>query len=172
MIAIRASSRASLSLAPAARLRVVTREIEAPDELLVFADPQNPTVWSRRGDILVARGTAAAFGPADANPGPREAADWWRRTVATAEIGRGGCLLRGSVPTPARARFSLHLPERRRTLRVEAETIFRLREGPDWSADGVGLRFVSFEAGAEPEWIDYVAQQREPEKLERSGPGA
>ncbi|MFS0714196.1 isochorismate synthase [Microbacterium sp. 2P01SA-2] len=72
--------------APATRLRVVTREIEAPDELLVFADPQEPTVWSRRGDILVAHGTAVAFAAAEANPGPRDAADWWRRTVAVAEI--------------------------------------------------------------------------------------
>lgn len=94
------------------------------------------------------------------------------KPVATAEIGLGGCLLRGSAPTPARAHFSLHLPERRRTLRVEAETVFRLREGPDWAADGVGIRFVAFEAGAEPEWIDYVSQQREPEKPVRAPLGA
>ena len=56
--------------------------------------------------------------------------------------------------------------------RVEAETAFRLREGPDWAADGVGIRFVAFEAGAEPEWIDYVAQQREAEKPERPTLGA
>jgi len=88
------------------------------------------------------------------------------KPVATAEIGRGGCLLRGAVPTPPRARYALHLPETRLTLRVEAEMAYRLREGPDWSADGVGLRFVTFEPGAESEWIDYVTRLREPEKLD------
>lgn len=72
--------------APAVRLRVVTREIEAPDELLLFADPQHPTVWSRRGDLLVAQGTAAAFTSPEQSPGPSDVADWWRSIVGAAEI--------------------------------------------------------------------------------------
>lgn len=94
------------------------------------------------------------------------------RPVVSAEIGRGGCLLRGSVATPPRARFALHLPERQLTLRVEAETVFRLREGPDWSADGVGLHFVSFEPGAEAQWIDYVSRQRDAAEKKGSPPAS
>jgi hypothetical protein len=75
----------------------------------------------------------------------------------TAEVGRGGVLLRGAAQTPARATFALHLPETGLTLHVDAETAYRLREGPDWSADGVGLRFARFEPGEEADWIGYVA---------------
>lgn len=80
--------------------------------------------------------------------------------AVTAEIGRGGVLLRGTAPTPARSKFALHLPDSGQTLRVEAETAYRLREGPDWSADGVGLRFASFEAGEESDWIEYLLRLR------------
>jgi two-component system, chemotaxis family, chemotaxis protein CheY len=76
--------------------------------------------------------------------------------AVTAEIGRGGVLLRGTAPTPPRAKFALHLPESGLTLRVDAATAYRLREGPDWSADGVGLRFASFEPGEESDWIGYL----------------
>ncbi|WP_256335970.1 isochorismate synthase MenF [Microbacterium sp. cf332] len=72
--------------APAVRLRVVTREIESVDEMLVFADPHDPTVWSRRGDVLVARGTAAAFVAPESDTGPDAVAAWWRRTISSAEI--------------------------------------------------------------------------------------
>jgi two-component system chemotaxis response regulator CheY len=80
-----------------------------------------------------------------------------RTPSVTAEVGRGGVLLRGAAATPPRAQFALHLPENRLTLHVDAETAYRLREGPDWSADGVGLRFARFEPGEEADWIGYLS---------------
>lgn len=76
--------------------------------------------------------------------------------AVTAEVGRLGCRLRGANPAPEIGRYALHLPETGRTLRVEAEVLYRLADGSAWSPDGVGLRFGAFEAGAEPAWIDYL----------------
>lgn len=76
--------------------------------------------------------------------------------VVTAEIGRLGCALRGTWPAPARGRYALHLPETGRTLRVEAEVMYRLAE-TSWCASGIGLRFGAFDAEAEPVWIEYLA---------------
>ena len=78
--------------------------------------------------------------------------------AVTAEVGRGGCRLRGAARTPDRARFALHLPESGRTLQVLGHVAYRLRQGPDWSADGVGVRFATFEGDAEAEWIDFVSR--------------
>jgi menaquinone-specific isochorismate synthase len=64
----------------APRLRAVTRRIEPVEDPLSYADPDDPTVWSRRGDILVGWGRAADL-PADA-----DAAEWWRAVSATAEV--------------------------------------------------------------------------------------
>jgi hypothetical protein len=61
------------------------------------------------------------------------------------------------MPTPPRTRYAIHLPELRQSVEVEAETVYRMREGPDWASDGVGLRFGSFEPGAEADWIAYVS---------------
>ncbi|WP_223878350.1 isochorismate synthase [Microbacterium radiodurans] len=78
--------------APAVRLRVITRDIDpidGVDDLLAVTDPQDPTVWSRRGDVLVARGRAAEFGSvdgADGAHGAREVSAWWRDIVAAAEV--------------------------------------------------------------------------------------
>jgi two-component system chemotaxis response regulator CheY len=77
--------------------------------------------------------------------------------AVTVEIGRLGCRLRGDVLAPARGRFALHLPETSRTLRVEAELLYRTPGGPGWSPSGVGMRFGSFESNAEPLWIEYVS---------------
>ncbi|GAA3911673.1 isochorismate synthase [Microbacterium invictum] len=66
---------------PAPRLRAVTREIEAVDELLEYAAPADPLVWSRRGDTLV--GTSAVLeyeGP------PDDAAQWWQRVADAGEV--------------------------------------------------------------------------------------
>lgn len=41
---------------PLVRLRVVTREVQTLDDVLAYADPSNPTFWSRRGDALAAFG--------------------------------------------------------------------------------------------------------------------
>lgn len=70
---------------PGPRLRVVTREIDAIDDLLAHAAPQHPTVWSRRGDILVGVGSAARY-RAPASAGAAAAAAWWRRVAHEAEV--------------------------------------------------------------------------------------
>jgi two-component system chemotaxis response regulator CheY len=92
--------------------------------------------------------------------------------AVTAEIGRGGCMLRGSAPTPARTRYAIHLPELRNSVRVEAETAYRMREGPDWSSDGVGLRFAAFEPGAEADWISYVSSIEQAARAQTPAPPA
>lgn len=76
--------------------------------------------------------------------------------VVTAEIGRLGCSLRGTAPAPTHGRYALHLPETGRTLRVEAEVMYRLADTA-WCSSGIGLRFGAFDAEAEPVWIDYLA---------------
>ena len=66
------------------RLRSVTREIDAIDDVLELADAADPIVWSRRGDILVGMGGAAATFRGSRSP--EEAAKWWRQVADTAEI--------------------------------------------------------------------------------------
>jgi two-component system chemotaxis response regulator CheY len=78
--------------------------------------------------------------------------------AVTTEVGRGGCLLRGPEPTPARARFALHLPETGKTLHAEAEVVYRLGELTPGPNAGDGLRFCGFDDGDEPAWIEYLAQ--------------
>ena len=79
----------------------------------------------------------------------------------TATVGRGGVFVKTPVPTLARQRFSLHLPDSGTTLRVDAEPVYRLPAaalGPD----GFGLRFCGFEADGERAWIDYVVSAATP----------
>ena len=61
-------------------LRVVTREIAAVEDVLAFADPRNPLVWSRRGSWLVGVGAALTLSvPArDAD----SLAEQWREVVS------------------------------------------------------------------------------------------
>jgi len=75
----------------------------------------------------------------------------------TTEIGRGGCLVRGSSEAPARGRFALHLPETGRTLHVEADVVYRLGESTPGPSAGDGLQFCGFDDGDEPAWIEYLA---------------
>ena len=77
--------------------------------------------------------------------------------AVTVEIGRLGCALRGDVAAPPHGRFALHLPETSRTLRIDAEVLYRTASGPGWSPSGVGMRFASFEVDAEPLWIEYLS---------------
>jgi menaquinone-specific isochorismate synthase len=62
------------------RLRAVTRRIEALDEPLSYTSPHDPTVWSRRGDMLVGWGRVAEL------PAGAAAAEWWREVAATAQV--------------------------------------------------------------------------------------
>lgn len=64
----------------APRLRAVTRRIEPVDDALSFAAPDDPMVWSRRGDMLVGWGRAAEL------PATLSAVDWWRAVAEVAEV--------------------------------------------------------------------------------------
>lgn len=69
------------------RLRAVTREIDATDAIddtLEYADAADPIVWSRRGDILVGTGGAAAQYRVRAEDSDPSA--WWQGIVASATI--------------------------------------------------------------------------------------
>jgi len=66
------------------RLRVVTREVDAIDDVLAYAEAQHPTVWTRRGDILVGIGDALSFTPS--TDATREIGAWWRQVVEQAEV--------------------------------------------------------------------------------------
>lgn len=68
-----------------ARLRAVTREIDAVEDLLEYASPRNPTVWSRRGDMLVGIGSALTFN-GRFRPEGTELTRWWHEVTAAAEI--------------------------------------------------------------------------------------
>lgn len=66
---------------PAPRLRAVTRPIDAVEDLLEYATAGDPLVWSRRGDTLVGLSGALEF-----EGSPADAAHWWQRVAAAAEI--------------------------------------------------------------------------------------
>ncbi len=66
------------------RLRVVTREIEAPEDLLPFTTSHDPLFWSRRGDTLAAFGTVIALTAGDSPA--TDLAERWRTLAAQAEI--------------------------------------------------------------------------------------
>ena len=65
------------------RLRVVTREVGAVDDVLSFASPASPAFWSRRGDALAACGESMAL--TRIGPGFDLGAQW-RALVAKATI--------------------------------------------------------------------------------------
>lgn len=66
-----------------ARLRVITREIAAPGDLLEYADPHDPLVWARRGEWLVGVGAALTLTARGTEAGGL-AARW--REVAAASV--------------------------------------------------------------------------------------
>jgi menaquinone-specific isochorismate synthase len=66
---------------PTPRLRVVTREVDSIDDVLAYAEQQNPTFWSRRGDALAASGEAYGLRHVGYEFGSR-----WRAIAAVADI--------------------------------------------------------------------------------------
>ncbi|MFT4136506.1 isochorismate synthase [Microbacterium sp.] len=74
------------------RLRVTTREVTAIEDVLEHAAPENPTVWSRRADVMVGHGCTADLSAQASRPGDTgrgqadEAARWWRELAARAEV--------------------------------------------------------------------------------------
>lgn len=70
---------------PTPRLRVVTREVDAIEDVLTYAAPSHPTFWSRRGDAIAAFGETTSFLRTDAQSGQAFGA-WWRELAANAQI--------------------------------------------------------------------------------------
>ena len=73
------------------RLVVETREIEAVDDLIAYADPDTPLAWLRRGDGIVGIGEIGGYdtglaGPVSVEANPVSPADWWRMTCEHAAI--------------------------------------------------------------------------------------
>lgn len=67
------------------RLHAVTREIDAIEDLLAYADAADPTVWSRRGDMLVgAGGSVVSFRRPETSGAA--VAHWWREVADAAEV--------------------------------------------------------------------------------------
>lgn len=75
----------SSALSRSPRLHAVTREIAAIEGLLEYADPADPTVWTRRGDILVGTGGSALTFRRSSLTGA-EASAWWREISGQARI--------------------------------------------------------------------------------------
>ena len=82
---------------PMPRLRAVTRELAAQDDVLLHTEPSCPTFWSRRGDGMAAWGETMGFSfehldidAAADEPEParidRGFGAWWRAVAASAEI--------------------------------------------------------------------------------------
>ena len=66
---------------PLVRLRVVTREVQTLDDVLAYADPSNPTFWSRRGDAIAAFGETVVLHGGASTLGAE-----WRTLAARATI--------------------------------------------------------------------------------------
>ncbi len=109
------------------RLRAVTREIDAVDDLLEFADPGDPTVWSRRGDTLVGFGSRYAYG---GDAAAAEVAQAWREIAAVAEIDDPiglpgtGLIAFGALPFDVRSTHPAHL--------TVPSTVIGRRDGRCW----------------------------------------
>lgn len=70
---------------PVPRLRVVTREVDALEDVLTYASPSHPTYWSRRSDAMAAYGETLGFIRVGATEGIDFGAQW-RALAANAEI--------------------------------------------------------------------------------------
>ncbi|KZE88765.1 isochorismate synthase [Microbacterium sp. TNHR37B] len=152
------------------RLRAVTREIPAgfgPDadaDLLEYADPRNPLVWSRRGDVLVGVGSVFVY---VGSPGvePRHVARAWSEVTSRAEI--DDPLSLPGTGLVAFATLPFDAESRRGPLLVVPETIIGRRGGRTWltrvsSADDthpaadVGPGDLPARTGYGPHWSAHV----------------
>ena len=94
------------------RLRAVTREIDPVEDLLEYATPGDPTVWSRRGDVLVGVDSLYAYA---GDAGAADVARTWRTIAANAEVDDPlglpgtGLVAFGALPFDARSRHRAHL---------------------------------------------------------------
>jgi menaquinone-specific isochorismate synthase len=67
------------------RLRVVTREVAAIDDVLAYAELSNPTYWSRRGDAMAAYGETMGFTRIGSVTG-FDLGEQWRALAAAADV--------------------------------------------------------------------------------------
>jgi len=67
------------------RLRAITREIEAVEDVLTFTPGYDPLFWSRRGDAIAGFGSVLSFG-AHPGMGLAQIAATWRTLAAAASV--------------------------------------------------------------------------------------
>lgn len=113
-----------------ARLRAHTREIDALDDVLAYASPTDPTVWARRGDILIGVGEVARFEETGPDAVARVATQWrdlTRDAVISDKVGipGSGLVAFGAMPFDPETSASSTL------LRVPS-VIVGHREGRSW----------------------------------------
>lgn len=138
------------------RLRAVTREIpagsglDADADLLEYADPRSPLVWSRRGDVLIGVGSAFVY---VGSPGvqPRHVARAWSDVASRAEI--DDPLSLPGTGLVAFATLPFDAESSRGALLVVPETIIGRRAGRTWltrvsSTDDADPAEPAAEAGA------------------------
>lgn len=111
------------------RLRVVTREIAAIDDLLEYADPADPLVWTRRGSWLVGVGSALTLEVPAADAATL--ADRWREVAAGAviddhvDVPGSGLIAFGALPFDPRSASTAVLTVPRMTVGT--------RDGRTWA---------------------------------------
>ncbi|MBF4561978.1 chorismate-binding protein [Microbacterium sp. VKM Ac-2870] len=112
------------------RLRIVTREIAPIDDLLEYADPADPLVWTRRGSWLVGVGSALTLTAPAADAATL--ADRWREVAANAVVDDhleqpgSGLVAFGALPFDVRSASSAVLTVPRLTVGS--------REGRTWAS--------------------------------------
>jgi menaquinone-specific isochorismate synthase len=102
------------------RLRIVSREIAAIDDLLEYADPADPLVWARRGSWLVGVGAALRMEVPAADAATL--ADRWRAVAAAATVddhvgvSGSGLIAFGALPFDAQSSATAVLTVPRMTI--------------------------------------------------------
>lgn len=102
------------------RLRVVSREIAAIDDLLEYADPSDPLVWARRGSWLVGVGSALRIEVPAADAATL--AERWRTVAAAATVddhvgsAGSGLIAFGALPFDAQSSATAVLTVPRMTI--------------------------------------------------------
>lgn len=139
-----------------ARLRAVTREIDAIDDLLEYADASDPIVWSRRGDVLVGIGSALRWNGRQMRS-TTAASDWWQEVTAGSEIDDPigltgtGLIAFGAIPFDGESSAAATF--------VVPEVVLGRRDGRSWVTHITPLGAIGEApaAGAIPESTPYGA---------------
>ncbi len=136
---------------PTPRLRVVTREVESVDDVLVYASPSHPTFWSRRGDGIAAFGESTSFlrtGSASPPLGQR-----WRALASAADIDDPVGL--PGTGLLAFGAFAFDPGSAARSILTVPQVVVGRRRGRSWVTRIVHAGDVEPAAGTMPERTEY-----------------